>query len=240
MKEKKTIFYYLCSPYLTNEVRTILNGLGGEGFGIPECPRLARPVAAHPDMLFSIMPDGTVWTDGKYFFENKAFFESLPFYDRIKPSVTELAPDYPMDIAFDCVYINDIVIGKGQYLACEIKNSAARVIDVKQGYALCSTLKTEKFAITADKYIYNAIMDNNCEVLFISSDNILLNGYNCGFIGGASCVVESEKTVVFFGNVEDHPDFFKMKEFIEKFGYVLRYPKNVPLEDFGGVKIIKK
>lgn len=239
MKEKKTEFYYLCSPYLTKEVRAILSDLGGEGFEITECSRLARPVSAHPDMLFSELKDGTLLTEEKYFFENKAFFESLPFYDRIKTSVTELAPDYPKDIAFDCVYINDTVVGKAQYLACEIKDSVARVIDVKQGYALCSTLKTEKFAITADKHIYNALMDNNCETLLISSNNIMLNGYNCGFVGGASCVVESERTVVLFGNAEDHPDFLRIREFIEKFGYTLRYPQNIPLEDFGGVKIVK-
>ena len=236
---KMNDFYYLCSPYLTNEVRTILDDLGGEGFVIPECPRLARPVAAHPDMLFSVMPDGTVLTEGEYFSENKGFFESMPFYDRIMPSQTVLEPLYPKDVAFDCVYFNDTVIGKKQFIANEIKNDATRVIDVKQGYALCSTLISECFAITADKHIYNAILDNNCEVLLISSNNILLNGYNCGFIGGASCVIESEKTVVFFGNAEVHTDFWRMKKFIEKFGYVLRYPKNVPLEDFGGVKIIE-
>lgn len=233
-------FYYLCSPHLPKEVREILRSLGGQGFDIPECPRLAKPVAAHPDMLFSELSDGTLLTEGKYFSENKAFFEGLPFYAKIKPSSTILAPEYPEDVAFDVVRHRGKVIGKAEYMAEEIKRDADDIIDVKQGYALCSVLKTECFAITADKHLYNALMDNNCETLFDSGNNIILNGYNCGFIGGASCCIEEARTVVLFGNAEELSEFEKIKSFIEGYGYKLKYPRNIPLEDFGGVKISKK
>lgn len=233
-------FYYLCSPYLPKEVREILRSLGGRGFDIPECPRLAKPVAAHPDMLFSELSDGTLLTEGKYFSENKAFFEGLPFYAKIKPSSTVLSPEYPRDVAFDVVRHRGAVIGKAEYMAEEIKRDAAAIIDVKQGYALCSVLKTERFAITADKHLCNALIDNDCEILFNSRNNIILNGYNCGFIGGASCCVEEAKAVVFFGNAEELSEFEKIKSFIEGFGYELKYPKNIPLEDFGGVKIVSE
>ena len=212
--------------------------MGGNGFEIPECPRLDRPIASHPDMLFSELSDGTLITEGAYYSENKEFFESLPFHNRIKPSVTGLAPKYPFDVAFDVIRHGGLVIGKVGYIAPEIIADAADVIGVKQGYALCSVLKAEKFAVTADKSLCNALMDNNCETLFISGKNIRLNGYNCGFIGGASCVIERLKTVVFFGNLELHADFLKIKEFIESRGYKIIYPKDIPLEDFGGVKII--
>ena len=212
--------------------------LGGEGFEIPECPRLDKPVAYHPDMLFSELSDGTIVTEGAYYSENKAFFESLPFHHRIKPVATELAPKYPFDVAFDVVRHSGLVIGKTQYIAPEIIADAAAAVDVKQGYALCSVLKAETFAVTAYKSLYNALVDNNCETLLISGKYIVLNGYDCGFIGGASCVVEKLKTVVFFGNLEMHEDFLKIKEFIESRGYKIMYPKDMPLEDFGGVKII--
>lgn len=236
--DSKGLFLYLCSPLLPKYVRGVLAELGGKGFDIPECSRLAEPVSSHPDMLFSELSDGTLITEGAYFSENKGFFESLPFYSRIKPSVTELSPKYPYDVAFDVIRHDGLAIGRSAYIAPEITADATAVIDVKQGYALCSTLKTERFAITADKHLHNVLADNNCETLLISGENIRLNGYDCGFIGGASCVIEKLKTIVFFGNLEMHPDFLRIKKFIENFGYKLMYPKDIPLEDFGGIKII--
>ena len=236
--DNKSSFLYLCSPLLHKSVRAILDKLGGKDFDISKCSRLDAPVSSHPDMLFSELNDGTLITEGAYFYENEVFFKSLPFYERIKPSVTLLAPKYPCDVAFDVIRHNRIVVGKAPYIAPEIIADATDVIDVKQGYALCSTLKAKSFAITADKHLCKVLMDNNCETLLVSSDNIILNGYNCGFIGGASCVIEKLKTVVFFGNIEAHPDYLRIKDFIESFGYKLTYPKDMPLEDFGGIKII--
>ena len=232
------MFSYLCSPLLPKCVKVILFELGGEGFEIPECPRLDKPVASHPDMLFSELSDGTIVTEEAYYSENKAFFESLPFHHRIKPVAIKLAPKYPNDVAFDVIRHSGLVIGKTQCIAPEIIADASAAVDVKQGYALCSVLKADGFAITADKSLYKVLVDNNCETLLISGKYIALNGYDCGFIGGASCVVEKLKTVVLFGNLEMHEDFLKIKEFIESRGYKIMYPKDMPLEDFGGIKII--
>ena len=183
--DNKGLFWYLCSSLLPKSVKTILSELGGEGFDIPACSRLDKPVSSHPDMLFSELSDGTLVTEGKYYAENQSFFEA--FGSRIRPGVTELSPKYPFDVAFDVIRHNGLAIGKAEYIAPEITADATAVINAKQGYALCSTLKAASFAITADKHIYNILVENSCETLLVSGKNIRLRGYGCGFIGGASC-----------------------------------------------------
>ena len=112
-----------------------------------------------------------------------------------------------------------------------------RIIDVKQGYARCSVcLLGTKGAITADGGIGAVLRKLDVEVLEIQSGGIELCGYNYGFIGGASLVVD--KTAVFFGNVEDHPDGKKILDFVRSKGFEAEYPGSFPLTDFGSAVIV--
>ena len=76
--------------------------------------------------------------------------------------------------------------------------------------------------------------------LKISAGNILLKGYGCGFIGGASCFDKDSDTVVFFGNLSEHPDGEKITVFLEKHGHRVVFFEEFPLSDFGGAKLISK
>lgn len=234
---EKSRFLYLCSPFLYPEAKALLSLLGGEAAVIPPCDRLDDPVSHHPDMLFSVLSDGKILTERRYYNENKTFFSVID-KERLVLSEAELGKKYPADIAFDCIRHKKCAIGKKAYTAAEIINDSDCFIDVKQGYALCSTLKTESFAITADAGIREAMEKAGVSTLLIKNTKIELDGYGCGFIGGACCCVEKNKSVVFFGDVSLSKDFSDIKAFINKYGYDISYLKGLPLKDFGGIKII--
>ncbi len=131
------------------------------------------------------------------------------------------------------------------------------IIDVPQGYTKCNTLIVdENSIITSDIGIYNAIYSQpqflnkniaatdtlngipaesapQLEVLLIEKGHIKLQGFDYGFIGGASGRIGD--TIIFNGNITQHPDYEKIAAFIESRGLKIKYFTEYALEDIGSI-----
>ena len=92
---------------------------------------------------------------------------------------------------------------------------------------------SDNAVITDDESIYKALCLNGVDTLLISKGDIVLNGHNYGFIGGASYKI-SESKVLFFGDITKHRDYKKIADFIEKHGCEIIF-LDFPLTDFGGI-----
>lgn len=228
----------LCSPLLSENVKNIFHSLDCETLCVPPCNSLAVPVKFHPDMLFAALGDKCLLTDRGYAEDNAEFFSRLGGFVDIKVSEKRLAPEYPMDILFDAVTNGDILLGRLEYTAPELLGKYRVKINVKQGYARCSTVMLSTAAISADKGICDKIFDCGLDVLEISKGGIMLPGYGYGFIGGASVVLEHIKTVVFFGDISTHKDGKKITAFCEEHGYKVLYPNGEPICDHGSVQVV--
>ncbi len=226
--------YALCSPELNFKTRGFFNQYNIICIDIPPCPRLQAPVCTHPDMLFFKLSDSSLLTEKQYYDENREFFASLPPSLKIKTSSVELEKYYPRDIAFDALKVESTLFCLENYTAREILSDAEKTVNVKQGYAKCSSLLLESAVITADKSIHNAVASSGFDCALIAPEGISLNGYNCGFIGGASAVIEQEKAVIFFGNISAHPSFDIIRDFCEKKGYKLHFDCSSYPTDLGG------
>lgn len=151
---------------------------------------------------------------------------------------------YPENILLNFLYLNNTIYGNISIIDnnlldyCEI--NSIRTVNVNQGYARCSTLVlNSRAAITSDLSIAKALKKGGVEVLLISPGNIVLEGYNYGFIGGASGKIDNN-TVVFFGNIKNHPDYFNIVGFCNKHDISIKtICKNLPLTDIGGIVKIK-
>lgn len=203
------------------DIRSSLSSFGFELLPMPKSDRLAEPVSAHPDMRIFIL--------GKKVFLSSEEKDELSFitdkleasgYEIIYSSVS-LFEKYPNNIAFNCFTVGQFLFGKLQNLAPEIldeaKNQGYTPISVNQGYAKCSTLIVdENSIITTDPSIYTAVTKVGIEALFINNPEtaIMLHGYSCGFIGGASGA--NADTVYFCGDIGLHPDGIRIREFCEK------------------------
>lgn len=229
----------LCSEKMSDTVIGIFRSLQYDIAYIPKCRSLSGPVSSHPDMLFSLHSDSCILTDRNYYLANEGFFKFLE-EKGIKFCLSErkLSEKYPFDILFDAIKTDKILIGNLKYTAPELFTENIKAVNVRQGYALCSTLLMKDAAVSADKGICDALVDNGYDVLKISPGNIVLDGYDCGFIGGASAVLEERRAVVFFGNIEKHPDGGKIVRFCESKGYGVYFDGAVSLTDLGGVKAL--
>ncbi len=203
---------------------------------LPGFERYDAPVASHPDMLL-FYHDGKIFCPDAYYAVNRELLENgleLSEGSRLcsgdkKPRfipVKTPEPDadgkcrYPNDVALNSVQLaspnfGDVLFCRRQSTASEILSlfSEHSVADVHQGYTHCSVCTvTESAIITSDDGIARHAKLCGIDVLKISPGGIELDGYDMGFIGGASARVGD--ALCFFGDPESHPDGEKIIKFV--------------------------
>lgn len=144
---------------------------------------------------------------------------------------------YPSDVKLNFSIFGDYAVGNFKYADVNLVSllSDKKLINVRQGYCNCSTLViNESSIITDDESIHRKILENGVNSLLVTKGDILLDGHEYGFIGGASFKLGRD-TVVFFGNIEKHRDCKKIKEFINAQGCSVVCTDEGSLRDIGGV-----
>ncbi|MCR4718816.1 MAG: hypothetical protein K5768_04220 [Firmicutes bacterium] len=194
-------------------------------------PNLANPLCGHPDMIICKLKNhdfvGKPTLRG--FFNNINFFEGK----------SDLSNQYPYDIAYNCALVGNSLFCNEKYTDEVIleycKNNGIRIINTKQGYAKCSIcIVSDNAIITADKSIYNAAIKNYIDVLMVENKGIVLDGYNEGFIGGATGLLEEDLLAV-NGSIERHEDYNKIKSFCESYGVKIISLSDEPICDVGSI-----
>lgn len=147
---------------------------------------------------------------------------------------------YPDDVAY-----NALQIGK-KFLLCNRKTVDESVLTValrencailhcKQGYTKCSVaLVREKAAITDDAGIAEILTENAFDVLQIEKGDVLLHGFNYGFIGGC-CTMLSKSEMLFLGDLRLHRNGDAITAFLRNYGILPVCVEKSPLTDIGSL-----
>jgi len=223
----------LIDPRVSEACERTLISLGVSVKRLPLSSDLAEPVSGHPDLLAAKLPQGELLLTQRYYEANRAFFDGLGHPLRLTEEA--LAPQYPRDVLFDALAVKDTLYGRGGTVSQVLWKEYRRFVPVRQGYARCSTLLIGNAAVTADTTIAKALTADGMDVMKITPGHIRLEGYDYGFIGGASAVVGNE--VLFFGNIERHPDHAAIVAFITSHGYTPVSLSGDELYDYGGAVI---
>ncbi|MCI8590554.1 MAG: hypothetical protein HFE77_07600 [Clostridiales bacterium] len=196
--------------------------------GLPRFEKLPRPVASHPDML--LYPLGkTLLMHEEYYEKNKSLFAGLSVCLTNEP----IGPCYPHDILFNALATEKGVFCLEKYTSRFIKANNRAIINVKQGYARCSTALVNKHAlITADPSIEKAALLHHMDVLRVRQAPIALPGYSYGFIGG--CCVRLGQEILFTGDITVHPDYAAIRNFLKNQNCEPVSLSNHVLTDYGG------
>lgn len=198
-------------------------------------PVLPRPVSAHADMQMLYIVDTLILTRDLY----NSICEHLPSGINIMFAESNHTSVYPGDVNLNAMYIGGYLIANESALDPAVKKlceeKGITILNVKQGYAKCSSLQVgDNALITADSGIAKAAMQNGIDTLLISSGSIVLDGYDYGFIGGASFYNPNDRTVYFFGDLHTHPDYTKIIDFCEKHNVNVNSCNYGALTDIGG------
>lgn len=228
--------YAFCSNSIDKNIGTALLSSGVDVISVPASPRLPFPTCSHADMLMFKADDNT-WIMEKETYEKLHF---IPPNIQIITDTFDAEHDleYPYDIRFNAALIAGFLFCREKYISpLIIKNTKAKIVDVKQGYAKCSMCMVDDHAfITSDPSLKKAGDKCGLDVLLISPGHIRLDGYNYGFIGGASALLD--KNLFFFGNIRLHPDYPKIHDFIYKRNIREIILSQSTLYDYGGMLFV--
>lgn len=141
-------------------------------------------------------------------------------------NVENFGEKYPENAAYCAVVLEGFLIHRLDITAPKIAEFAEKrgltAVNVRQGYTRCScAVVDERSLITADRGIIKALEKYpEIAVLEISEGSVLLPGFEYGFLGGTMGRVGNE--ILFNGDVTEHPDYEKIKKFIENRGLKMK------------------
>ena len=195
---------------------------------------LDEPVKYHPDMLFYPCKGGKIILAPSQA-RQKVALEEMGF--KVEFSLP-LKKKYPFDIALNFLSLGDFIFGRTDFAdPLVLKDASERKLEavrVNQGYGRCSVLVvSENVAITEDESLYRALSERGFDVLKIDRGYVALEGYDCGFIGGAGGKI-SKDTVAFFGDCSLHPQWDEIEAFLSKHQFESVFLAKGPLKDYGG------
>ena len=200
---------------------------------------LDAPVGTHADMLICRIED-TVFTYNGYYNNNTELFSKIK--EKYKLVLIDgCKREYPHDIKLNVLTVGKNLFGRLDSVAREVldcaKENGYALINVKQGHSACSSLVVnENAVITSDIGIYNALVEENIKALLVSTHSISLQGYNCGFIGGAGGVLDN--VAYFFGDIREHDDCDKILAFLKSEKCDVFSILGGGVYDFGGIKFL--
>ena len=224
----------LCGGKTNRIIQAVLLSLGYRPILLPSYKRLPEPVSSHPDMLIYQLSSGALLTYEEYYNENRALFNMLG----CDVLTEERLPGnkYPEDIYLNALRIADTVIGRTDKLSRHILRDAEETVYVRQGYTRCSACVVDGDIITADTCIASAASRLGSRITLTKSGNIILEGYDYGFIGGASCRLR--EGIAFFGDIMTHPSGEKIKAAVLSRGFDVIKLNDGILTDLGGLVVI--
>lgn len=220
--------------------RRALIDRGFEVVRLPACEILQAPVSAHPDMLLFV-GKGMLFCHEKYYAIAKKEIDLIIEQTGLSLSLSGEAWEekYPSDVLFNAVAMGDKLICNKRSVSKLILEAYGEenLINTKQGYTKCSTCAVGAFAlITADTSIATAARGAGLDVLLLNGSHTVLDGYDTGFIGGASG--DDGEHIFFSGSIESHPEYDKIKSFCTSHGREAISLSDKPLYDYGSIIFI--
>lgn len=215
-----TINQYLKNTVITKELVNVLDGID-----------------THPDMCICPLGDNLLVVEPTVY---EYYFNLLKNYGfELIKGESILSKNYPYDIAYNCVILNNILFHKLSHTDNKIIEYAEKFnfkkVDVRQGYTKCSTLIIDNNSvITSDICLHKAYIDNGIDSLYVSYEGINLKGFSNGLIGGCGGLI-NKNLIAFFGNIYIHKDFKDIEKFLKKRNIDIVSLSDDELTDFGSI-----
>lgn len=200
-----------------------------------ECSAVQKPVCGHPDMMLCKLSDYDYVAEAGF-----SIFFKAHFPDRnIIAGTSRLSDKYPLDIAFNCARVGDCLFCNASYTDKAIleycEKNGIKIINIRQGYAKCSIcVVADNAIITADRGVFNKARENGIDALLTENRGIVLDGFNEGFIGGATGLLEKDLLAV-NGNLDLHKDRDAIRLFCKSHGVEVISLSDEPITDIGTI-----
>lgn len=147
---------------------------------------------------------------------------------------TPTKPEYPHDAALNFCIVGDKLIYNPKTANVSIIDSLKlNLLACRQGYTKCSVCVVDEASIiTADNKIAQIALDAGMSVLYVKEDLAALDGFEHGFIGGASFKI-SRNEMAFTGVINDAGEKLRIESFLNERGINAVYLTSERLFDIG-------
>lgn len=215
---KNNVSLVVCDGRIDREIEYNLNKLGIRIIKTSKNPFLYDAISYHPDIVFHHLGNNRIIVSPNV--DNKFIYSLEDEGFEIIPGKKYIGSQYPDNVSYNVARLKDCAILNIKYtdevLLDELYKQNIKLIDVKQGYAKCSVCVVDENAIiTSDAGIYKKV-NTYIDVLLIRSGYINLFNMNYGFIGGSTGLI-SKDLLAFYGDIEKHPDFVLIYDFLKNF-----------------------
>lgn len=202
-----------------------------------KCSDLEESVSYHPDIIMHPIDHKTLIIAPNVYDYYSEELRKLGI-NAIKGDAF-LKKEYPYDIAYNVARLKNIAIHNFKFtdekLKFHLKKQKLEFIHVNQGYTKCSLMIIDDIsAITADRVIYEKLLNLKYNVLLIEAGFVKLEGQKYGFIGGSSGNY-SRDFIFVSGKFNHHPDRFRIEEFIKNREKEIIYLSKSEIEDLGTI-----
>lgn len=193
--------YVFVSSKISEEEENNLIKLNINLIKVPVCSSLSAPVSDHTDMLLNIIDKNNIIVHknmDKFFtlFLSKLGY-NIHYSDKI------LKKEYPEDVILNGLNLQDIFIHRLKSTDPKLLSliKGKKLINTRQGYSKCSTaVLSDNAFITCDDNMEKALLSEGKRVLKIPYGDIILDGYDYGFIGGC-CGLIKDGVLAFYGDL---------------------------------------
>ncbi len=196
---------------------------------------LDKRVSSHSDMLVFVSENKNLYIDRSQK-DNIDNFLTIGYNCRLLKN--EVKSPYPDDCRLNTVLLGDKMFYNDKATDLQITescNKSLELINVNQGYIKCSVCPvTDNAFITDDISICNAAKNNGFDVLLITKGSVELNGFDYGFIGGCTGLIDKNK-LLFNGDIGLHEDCDRIIDFLLKHNVEPVIIKDKPLYDIGSI-----
>ena len=146
---------------------------------------------------------------------------------------------YPNDISYNVSAVNSCLFHNLEFTDLNLlelyKNKGYSIQNVKQGYTKCTTcIVSEKAVITEDEGLAKVYSSNGIDVLIVSPGDVALKGFNYGFLGGASGLID-KNVLAFCGEVKNHRNYKDIYDFTQRHKVDIISLSNEQLTDLGSI-----
>ncbi|MFA6941150.1 MAG: DUF6873 family GME fold protein [Clostridiaceae bacterium] len=205
--------YVFVSSKISEEEEINLIKLKINPIKVPISKKLPKEIWDHPDMLLNIIGQKNIIVHKDMDKSFTLFLSKLNYNIHFSDKI--LKNKYPEDIILNGLNLKDIFIHKLESTDPALRSlvKGKKLINTKQGYSKCSTaVLSEEAFITSDDNIERILLKEGKKVLKIPYGDIILDGYNYGFIGGC-CGLIHPGVLAFYGDL----NFYKYGDKVLKF-----------------------
>ena len=227
--------YVIIDYRASEEILNHLKNLNIEPIKTMKCSDLQEPVDGHPDMVIHPIDFETfVIAPNVYdYYRNVLGSKGIKV---IKGGKT-LNRNYPEDIAYNVARIGRYAVHNtkhtDQVLKYYLEEAGIEFIHVNQGYTKCSIAPvSENKSLTSDFLIHEKLISYNIDCLYINPKVVYLKGYDNGFIGGCTGLI-NKKIFLSTGKIFDENISVLLKEFIQSTGYLYDEASSKQITDLG-------